>query len=101
MNFIQNHLKLPDGKKGVKSIFIAILIIWFLINLIQSVTTDVIRDEAYYHFYSQNLSWGYFDHPPAVALMIKISSLLFNNELSIRFITLLLQIITLSLIWKI
>ena len=101
MNFFQNHLKLPDGKKGVKTIFIAILIIWFLINLIQSVTTDVIRDEAYYHFYSQNLSWGYFDHPPAVALMIKISSLLFDNELSVRFITLLLQIITLSLIWKI
>lgn len=101
MNFLQNQIKFFDGKKGVKTLFIGMLIIWFLINLIQSVTTDVIRDEAYYHFYSENLSWGYFDHPPLVALMIKISSFLFNNELSVRFITLILQIVTLTLIWKI
>jgi 4-amino-4-deoxy-L-arabinose transferase-like glycosyltransferase len=25
-------------------------------------------DEAYYGLYSQNLAWGYFDHPPFVAL---------------------------------
>lgn len=101
MNFLKNHLKLPEGTKGVKIIFIAMLVIWFFVNLLQSVTTDVIRDEAYYYFYSESLSWGYFDHPPLVALMIKISTLLFNNELSVRFITLLLQIVTLTLIWKI
>ncbi len=82
MNFLKNYLILPEGKKGVKTIFITMLIIWFLINLIQSVTTDVIRDEAYYHFYSENLSWGYFDHPPAVALMIKIWKIIEDKNAS-------------------
>ncbi|MCB2212409.1 glycosyltransferase family 39 protein [bacterium] len=26
-------------------------------------------DEAYYHLFARNLAWGYFDHPPAVALI--------------------------------
>ncbi len=26
-------------------------------------------DEAYYHLFARNLAWGYFDHPPAVAIV--------------------------------
>ncbi|MDP3451414.1 MAG: glycosyltransferase family 39 protein [Bacteroidales bacterium] len=81
-------------------LFYLLLLLWFLINLIQSTVTDLIPDEAYYHFYSENLAWGYFDHPPLIALTIKISSLLFNNELSVRFMTVIIQLLTLIIIWK-
>ena len=29
-------------------------------------------DEAYYWFYSQDLKWNYFDHPPLVAIWIRV-----------------------------
>ena len=87
-------------KGAVKRTFILISTAWFLVNLIQALFTDVIPDEAYYYFYSTNLSWGYFDHPPLVALLISISSLIFNYELGLRFMTVLLQIPTLFVIWK-
>jgi len=87
-------------KGTARKTFILLSAAWFIINLAQAFFTDVIPDEAYYYFYSTNLSWGYFDHPPLVALLISISSLIFNNELGVRFMTVVLQIVTLFIIWK-
>lgn len=83
------------------TLFFSLLVIWFVINLIQALVLDVISDEAYYGLYGKFLDWGYYDHPPMVALLVKISSLLFNGNLGIRFMTVFLQPITLYIIWKI
>lgn len=32
-------------------------------------------DEVYYFFYTEHLQWNYFDHPPGVALLIKLFTL--------------------------
>ena len=72
----------------------------FTINLFQSVFTPIIGDEAYYWVYSQDLNWGYFDHPPAIALLIKLSSIFFSSELGIRLMTVLLNSLTILVIWK-
>jgi hypothetical protein len=85
---------------GPRSLFVLMLLLWFVINFIQAALTEVIADEAYYFFYSKNMSWGYYDHPPLVALLIKISSQFFGGSLSIRFMTVLLQVFTLLLVWK-
>ncbi len=87
-------------QSGAQLLFALLLLFWFIINLIQAAFTEVIADEAYYYFYSVNMAWGYFDHPPLVALLIKISSQFFNGSLSIRFMTVLLQVFTLLFIWK-
>ncbi len=43
-------------------------------------------DEAYYWIYSQNLSFGYFDHPPVIGAVIKVGTFLFgHNEFGVRF----------------
>ena len=44
------------------------------------------NDEVYYQTYAQHLQWNYFDHPPMVALLIRIFSLnlLFQQELFLR-----------------
>ncbi len=57
---------------------------WFALNLVQSCFTEIINDEAYYWVYSKFLDWGYFDHPPFIALMIKVGYALFQNELGVR-----------------
>ncbi len=63
---------------------------WFILSLIQSYFSEIIDDEAYYWVYSQFLDWGYFDHPPMIALLIKIGSFLFPGELGVRFLPSLL-----------
>jgi 4-amino-4-deoxy-L-arabinose transferase-like glycosyltransferase len=47
-------------------------------------------DEAYYALWSRSLSFGYLDHPPMVALLIRASTLLFgSSELGVRALSLL------------
>ncbi|MEN8139119.1 MAG: glycosyltransferase family 39 protein [Bacteroidota bacterium] len=77
-----------------------LLIVFMLVNLLQAIYTPIHEDEAYYWVYSQDLDWGYFDHPPAVALIVKISGLLFNSILGIRFITVLLSFFVAKLVWN-
>ena len=71
----------------------------FILNVIQSSFTQLIFDEAYYWYYSQNMAWGYFDHPPMVALLIKISSYFFNGELGVRFMSCVLSTVNIILLW--
>ena len=42
--------------------------IWFIVNLLQGIFTEIQEDEAYYALYGEHLAWGYFDHPPMVGL---------------------------------
>lgn len=49
-----------------------LFISWLVINLIQAACIGVDGDEAYYWMFSKHLDWGYFDHPPFVALLITI-----------------------------
>ena len=64
--------------------FLPFVIFWFILNLIQSFFTEIIDDEAYYWVYSQFLSWGYFDHPPMIAWLIRIGSTFLPGELGVR-----------------
>jgi 4-amino-4-deoxy-L-arabinose transferase-like glycosyltransferase len=47
-------------------------------------------DEAYYTLWSRSLSFGYLDHPPMVALIIRASTALFGgSEIGVRALSLL------------
>lgn len=69
------------------------------INLLQAHFTELLFDEAYYWYYSKNLDWGYFDHPPMVAWLIRASRLFFSGELGVRFMSCLLSAATLIILW--
>jgi hypothetical protein len=71
---------------------------WIILGLIQSRATELLDDEAYYWVYSKFLDWGYFDHPPMVALLIKMGYSIFQNELGVRLFFLLLNVLSLFLI---
>ena len=74
---------------------------WIAISVVQAIFTELFHDEAYYWMYSNNLAWGYFDHPPAIALFIKIGYSIFNNELGVRLFVILLNTGTIYLIQQI
>ena len=67
---------------------------WLLLSLAQSAATGLIADEAYYWVYSKFLSWGYFDHPPMIAVLIKTGDAIFHHELGVRLICALLSTLT-------
>lgn len=73
---------------------------WFLLGLLQSIFTELQDDEAYYWVYAHYLDWGYFDHPPMIALLIKIGTLFLHGALAVRILPLLLNTATIYLTEK-
>lgn len=83
---------LRDRHLSGKGLFLVFLIIWLSLNVLQAAFTQLDPDETYYWMYARQLDWGYFDHPPGVAFLIKLGSSLFPNELGVRLGVILLQI---------
>lgn len=72
--------------------------VWFLINLLQAIFTGLHSDESYYWMYSQNLDWGYFDHPPMAAFFIYLGHIILPGEIGVRLLIVLFSTITFMLI---
>lgn len=85
--------------KNPKYHFLVFLVSFFVINLIQSACTGLVEDEAYYWVWSKNLAWGYFDHPPMVAVFIWLGGLLFEGELGVRFLSVISFSLMLYVMW--
>ena len=77
------------------------LFLWFVVNLLQGIFTEIQEDEAYYALYGEHLAWGYYDHPPLVGLMTFLSSVLFSGTLGVRFFTIIASCSSLLVIWLI
>ncbi|NNU34803.1 hypothetical protein HK413_13415 [Mucilaginibacter sp. S1162] len=77
------------------------LLCWTILNVIQAYTLELHADEAYYWMYSRFLDWGYFDHPPMVAVFIRIGDSLMHNELGLRLITVLTSTTSVYILWLI
>jgi hypothetical protein len=76
------------------------IIFWFVLNIIQVSFNELTSDEGYYWFYSQHLQWGYYDHPPFIALMIKAGAAIFPGELGVRFFNVVLSTAGLYLFFR-
>ncbi len=72
-----------------------------ILNLFQSALTPLLNDEPYYWVYSQYLNWGYFDHPPMIAFLIKLGTALLPGELGVRFFSAILGSFTFFFLYKI
>lgn len=75
------------------------LFLFCILNSIQGNYTELLPDEAYYWVYSQYMDWGFFDHPPLVAVWVTISNLLFSDELGVRFFSAISFSLMLYLVW--
>ena len=81
---------------GVRGIVILVAVLT-LIRLWAADHAELLFDEPYYWLWSQHLAPGYFDHPPMVALWIRLGTLLLGDSvLGIR-IVFLINIIAVSL----
>lgn len=73
---------------------------WLIISLLQAYFTKLSSDEGYYWFYATHLQWGYYDHPPMIALLIKAGYSLFQNELGVRLMNVLVTSFSFLLMFR-
>lgn len=76
-----------------------ILLGWLVMNALQAAFSPLTEDEAYYWMYSTQLDWGYFDHPPMIALFISAGKWI-GGELGVRLVTVLAQTGALWVLWQ-
>lgn len=63
------------------------------LRLIAAAWTPITFDEAYYWMWSKHLAGGYYDHPPMVAVVIRLGTLLAGDtELGVRLVSILLAL---------
>lgn len=95
--------KIADLLRGLspQSTLIAWLALWFIINIIQGTFSQLVNDEAYYHIYALDLAWGYFDHPPMLALLIWLGEAVCGvTDIGLRLFVIMLQPLYIWLFWK-
>ena len=82
---------------------ILIITIATLVRCIIAMSIGLGNDEVYYLTYAQHLQWNYFDHPPMVALLIRLTTfnLHFTNEIFVRLGAIALGAINTYLIYDI
>ena len=84
--------------KLIDRIFIPLSLFLIILRLIFISNTVLINDEAYYAIYARHLAWGYVDHGPVVAYLIKFFTLFWENSFTVRLgATTLMTIITVIL----
>ncbi|MGZ3764270.1 MAG: ArnT family glycosyltransferase [Mucilaginibacter sp.] len=88
------------GEKPDKLIWY-FLLCWTILNAVQAYTLEIHADEAYYWLYSRFLDWGYYDHPPMVAIFIRIGDSIIHNEFGLRLMTVLSSTLSIYLLWLI
>lgn len=62
---------------------------------------ELLKEEAYYWAYAQHLDIGYLDHPPMVAVLIKLATLLLGDlELAVRIGAIFCWLLAVYFAWR-
>src|ERR1700680_4521110 len=63
------------------------------LRLVGAAWTPLTFDEAYYWMWSKHLAFGYYDHPPIVAVLIRLGTMIAGDtELGVRLVSILLAL---------
>ncbi len=65
---------------GEKKILFFSLVFICMLRLVFVGKMGMMPQDAYYSFYSEHLSLSYFDHPPAIAYLLKLFTLIFGKN---------------------
>src|SRR6202048_2417339 len=82
----------PDGGAFVRNAVLASLALVAL-RVVAATWTPLTFDEAYYWMWSKHLAFGYYDHPPGVALVIRLGTMIAGDaEFGVRLVSVLLAL---------
>ena len=72
-----------------------------LIRGVAAATAPLAADEAYYWLWSKHLAFGYLDHPPLIAFIIRAGTAVFGDtSLGVRIVPWLLSIVATFAVWR-
>jgi 4-amino-4-deoxy-L-arabinose transferase-like glycosyltransferase len=70
---------------------LAILVGAAMLRLLLAIAVPLVPDEAYYWEWSRHLAAGYFDHPPAIAWLVRAGTMVAGDTpLGVRLVTIVL-----------
>src|SRR5450432_2336157 len=82
----------PSEARLVRNTALTILALVAL-RLIAAAFTPITFDEAYYWMWSKHLAGGYYDHPPMVAVVIRLGTMIAGDtEFGVRLVSVLLAL---------
>ncbi len=82
----------PNDLRLIRGTTLTILAL-VLVRLVAAAYTPLSFDEAYYWMWSKHLAGGYYDHPPMVAVVIRLGTLIAGDtELGVRVFSILLAL---------
>lgn len=88
----------PVGRLRPVVILLGVMI---LARAIAAAAMPLAFDEAYYWLWSKDLAFGYYDHPPMIAFVIRAGTLVFGDTpFGLRFALLLLSIAATWAVWR-
>jgi len=90
----------PDDLRTVRATVLTVLALVAL-RLVAAAFTPLTFDEAYYWMWSQHLAGGYYDHPPMVAVVIRLGTLIAgDSQFGVRVASILLALPMSFAIWR-
>jgi 4-amino-4-deoxy-L-arabinose transferase-like glycosyltransferase len=82
----------PSELRPVRGIVLTVLAL-VLLRLLAAAYTPLSFDEAYYWMWSKHLAGGYYDHPPMVAWVIRLGTMIAGDtEFGVRLVSVLLAL---------
>src|SRR5471032_1980718 len=89
------------GQRRYERIVGFTIVVLVAVRLAVAATCPLAFDEAYYWRLSQNLAFGYIDHPPVVMALIHVGASLFGDtELGVRILNVLLGLPATWAVWR-
>jgi hypothetical protein len=80
-----------DARLARNTVFTVLALV--LVRLVAAAFTPLTFDEAYYWTWSKHLTGGYYDHPPMVAIVIRLGTMIAGDtELGVRLVSILLAL---------
>ncbi len=91
---------IPDSLRRYQTIFLVLLGLTLVLRFIALIRVPLIPEEAYYWLYAQHPNLSYYDHPPMVAWIIRLGTILFGNtEIGVRIVNDLLMLMASVLVY--
>ncbi len=84
----------------INSKVLVLLVLVVFTHLIFNQSLQLHYDEAYYWVWSKNLQLSYYDHPPMIAYLIRLTTLFSDKEVFIRLAAVICSTTTIIMIYK-
>src|SRR5271167_1010876 len=94
-------LSAAESRAASQSFAIGVIVYSVVLRLLYAGSVELLPEETYYWNYSQHLDLGYLDHPPMVAWLIRLGTLVFGQtEFGVRAGALCCGAITLAFVYR-